>query len=135
MTEAASNIGKVIAAGESSRTALAVELAGQFQRKSAQFDPRSLERLGAAGLQTFLEVVRAGFVPAARRPQTRVSSQQLVGIAASGTGWFGLRRPETSVWICGVVAGVRAGAIVTAFGLSVLVFAERIIPLAGRILS
>lgn len=135
MTAIASKIGKVIAVGEAARGSLAIELAGQFQHNAAQFDPRSLERLGAAGLQTFLDTVRAEFAPVAKRPRQHQPVRQPAAIASSGTGWLGLRRPETPIWIGGVVAGIRAGAIVTAFGLPVLLLAERIIPFAWSILS
>lgn len=135
MTAAASKIDKVIAVGEAARGSLAVELAGQFQHNAAQFDPRSLERLGVAGLQTFLDTVRVGVVPVAKRPRQRQTVRQPTVIASSGTGWLGLRRPETPVWIGGVVAGIRAGAIVTAFGLPVLLLAERISPFVWSVLS
>jgi len=135
MTETVDEIGKAIAAGQQSRIGLAVSLARQFQHNPKRFDPRGLERLGKAGLQRFLETVGAGAASVIERPTTVPRSSNLTAIAPSGMGWPELRRREIPVWISGMASGVRAGAIVTAFGLSVLVFVERIIPPAGRILS
>lgn len=135
MTGAVSNIGKVIAAGQQSRISLAAELAAQFQRDPGRFDARRLERLGTAGLQQFLGTIGTDSLPPPKRHAAGQSSQNASGITSSRIDWATLRRPEQPIWIGGVVAGLRAGAIVIAFGLFVLVSAEKIIPLVREMLS
>lgn len=135
MSGAVSNIGKVIAAGKQSRIGLATELARQFQRDPGQFDPRRLERLGAAGLKQFLGAIGTGPLPPPNRHASGQSSQNAPGIASSRMGWPALRRPERLIWIGGVAAGLRAGAIAIAFGLIVVVSVEKIIPIVREMLS
>ncbi|MGD9921428.1 MAG: hypothetical protein AB7V13_08280 [Pseudorhodoplanes sp.] len=135
MTAAVSNIGKVIAAGQQSRIGLAAELAEQFQRDPRRFDARRLERLGTAGLRQFLGKIGDGSSPPPKRSAASRSSPNAPGITSSRMGWAALRRPERSIWIGGVAAGLRAGAIVIAFGLIVVVSVEQIIPVVREMLS
>lgn len=135
MTGAVSNIGKVIAAGQQSRIGLAAELAGQFQRDPRRFDARRLERLGTAGLQQFLGMIGAGSSPPSEWQAVSRPSRNVTGIRPSRTGWTELRCPERPFWMGGATAGLRAGAIVIALGLFVLVSVEKIIPIVREMLS
>jgi hypothetical protein len=135
MTRADNNIGKVIAAGQQSRIGLAAELARQFQRDPGRFDARRLERLGAAGLQQFLGTIGTGSLLPPKRHASGQSPQNAPGITSFRTGWTALRRSEQPIWMGGVAAGLRAGAIAIVFGLFVVISVEKIIPVLREMLS
>lgn len=124
------DLAAVIAAGGQSRTALAAELAAAFRHDPKTFDPRSLERLGAAGLRQFLGEVGAGSglttSIANRNAEARRAGSRG---AVPGSGWQHLRCAEWPVWIAGVGTGLRAGAVVSGAGLFILFSAEKITPL------
>jgi hypothetical protein len=134
MTGTVDGISKVIVAGQQARTDLAAQLAQQFQRDPKRFDPRRLERLGAMGLRQFLETVGTHSPPASKQHAPHRPFRKAGGMHSSAMGWAALRRPERSIWIGGVAAGLRAGAIVIAFGLIVVASAERIIPVVREML-
>lgn len=135
MSAPADNLATVIAAGRQSRTALAAELAAAFRRNPAQFDPQSLERLGAVGLRQFLGEVGAngGLVASAHGFRGAPKAAGLRA-AAPASGWRYFRRAEWPVWIAGVGAGVRAGGFVIGAGLLMLFATERIAPLVREFL-
>lgn len=130
------DLSAVIAAGRQSRAALAADLAAAFRHDPGTFDPRSLERLGAAGLRQFLGEVGTrgrGPVPAAisRTPPGRDNAKA----AALASNWRHLRRAEWPIWIAGVGAGMRAGAMVIGSGLFILSSAEKVAPLVREFLG
>lgn len=135
MTGTVDGISKVIVAGQRARTDLATQLAQQFRRDPGRFDPRKLERLGAMGLRQFLGAIGTDPLQPPKRHAVSQSSQNALGITSSRMGWAALRRPERSIWIGGVAAGLWAGAIVIAFGLIVVVSVEQIIPVVREMLS
>lgn len=135
MTGTVDGISKVIVAGQQARTDLAAQLAQQFRHDPGRFDPRRLERLGTPGLRQFLGKIGDGSSPPPKRSAASRYLPNAPGITSSRMGWAALRRPERSIWVGGVAAGLRAGAIVIAFGLIVVASAERIIPVVREMLS
>lgn len=137
MSAPVGDLAEVIAAGRQSRAELAVHLAKAFQHDPARFDPRSLERLGAAGLHQFLGELSAPGAPMATG--TAIASppvpQRKPVTAAPASGWRHLRRTEWSVWLAGVVSGSRAGAAVAGAGIFFVGVAEMIAPLVKEVLS
>jgi hypothetical protein len=129
------DLSAVIAAGRQSRTAFATELAAAFRHDPKTFDPRRLERLGAAGLRQFLGEVGARSRTMAPAPISRVAPGRVgTSVAAQVSGWRHLRRSEWPMWIAGVSAGLRAGIMVIGAGLFILLSAERIAPLVREFL-
>lgn len=128
------DLSAVIAAGRQSRGALAAELAAAFRHDPKTFDPRRLERLGAAGLRQFLGEVGARSRTMAPAPASRVAPGRVGTSAAQASGWRHLRHTEWPVWIAGVSVGLRAGIMVIATGLFILFSAEVIAPLAREFL-
>lgn len=129
------DLAAVIAAGRQSRAALAADLAAAFRHDPGTFDPRSLERLGAAGLNQFLGEVGAH----GRAPVPAVISRTAPGrdnakATATVSSWRHLRRAERPIWISGVGAGLRAGGFVIGAGLFILFSAEVIAPLVREFL-
>jgi hypothetical protein len=129
------DLSAVIATGRQSRAALAAELAAAFRHDPKTFDPRCLERLGAAGLRQFLAEVGARSRTMAPAPTSTVAPGRAgASVAAQVSGWRHLRRSEWAVWITGVSSGLRAGIMVTGAGLFILFSAEVIAPLAREFL-
>lgn len=129
------DLSAVIVAGRQSRAALACELAAAFRHDPKTFDPRRLERLGAAGLRQFLgEVGARGRMMASAPTSTVAPGRAGASVAAQVSGWRHLRRSEWPVWIAGVSAGLRAGIVVTGAGLFILFSAEVIAPLVREFL-
>lgn len=137
MSAPVGDLAGVIVAGRQSRAELAVHLAKAFQHDPARFDPRSLERLGAAGLHQFLGELSAPGAPMATG--TAIASipepPRATMLHAQTPGWRDLRRAEWPYWVSGVAGGLRSGTFVVAAGLFILFTAERLAPLAREILS
>jgi hypothetical protein len=104
--------------GSRERQVTAQRLASQFAEGAAEFDLRALERLGEAGLATFLSSLgHENPVPNWRETESIPHVQSSSGPEAGGDyGWAMLRSREPMWFARAVVHGSAAGCALVVIG-------------------
>lgn len=107
--------------GRIARQALAEHHANRFLSGAPDFDPRTLTKLGNAGMKQFVQIVRTGApgVECRRQDGHEQPATSSTALGLSTQGWTAQQRPEpnwtmramacgtlfgTAVFLCGVAA-------------------------------
>lgn len=111
------NAQTAIRKGKKERAALAQTQADNFVSGNAEFDPRTLRRLGGNGLAVFLKAVRERGIACNQLaiPAPHTQSETPSGAVASPPGWVNKQCAEPNWTVRGITRGLLLG-----FGLIVL---------------
>jgi len=103
--------------GKAARQALAEKHANRFVNGTSDFDPRTLSKLGDAGIRRFLSIVQDSGIEV-EYPVTAVSNKDSPpAVESSAKGWSKMQRPEPSWKVRALIYGAAVGTAIFLCGL------------------
>jgi hypothetical protein len=99
-----------IGEGHAARQSLANHQAHYFLNNHAHFDPRVLQRLGSAGLTTFLRTLQTQGIAVDQPSLSTIPQRRDASSTLSTTrGWADQRRKEPAWWLRAIMRGTLTG--------------------------
>lgn len=104
--------------GKTTRLTLAQTQASNFISGNTQFDPRTLSRLGGAGMAVFLRTVHEEGIAFSKpsAPIPAAPTKASTSSVATPSGWAHLRIKEPRWWLRAAMRGTFAGLSLIALG-------------------